>query len=209
MPTGAQKLNGIDQRTLSLVDYIFSANPSTGLGGWSRVEDLLSLFTGQTPVRTYADQTALLANTNIGIGYLVFVASSSDGWAVYLYNGPARDSITNYTLLFSQGNNVTVDPTTSIVLNFDSRKVRKFVSTTTFAAPKTITVTNDTNKGHFDYTFTITDVAAVLTCPSTFKMSDVRKAGNDITLNDVGRYKMIGDWDGTNWNVELTQSPYV
>jgi hypothetical protein len=208
-PSWSTARNGINPRAISLTDYIFSGNPTTGLGGWSEVNVLLALFTSQTPVKSYADQTALLANTNLGVGYLAFVASSSDGWAVHLYNGPVATSIANYTLLFSQGNNVIVDPTTSIVLNFDGRKERKFVSTASFAVAKTITVTNDTNKGHFDYTFTITNVAAVLTCPTTFKMADVRKVGNDITLNDVGRYKMVGDWDGTNWNVELTQSPYA
>jgi hypothetical protein len=165
------------------------------------------LFTGQTPIKTYADQTALLANTNLGIGYIAFVSSSSDGWALYMYNGPLASSIANYTLLFNQGNHVIVDPTTSIVLNFDGRKNRKFVTTANIAAPKTITATNDTNKGHFDYTFPISNVAGVLTCPTTFKMNDVRKSGNDWTPDSVGRYKWIGDWDGTNWNIDV-YGPY-
>lgn len=208
MPTGPQLLNGIDPRTINIVDYIFSANPATGSGGWSPVSSLLSLFTGQTPIKSYADQTALLANTNLGIGYMAFVASSSDGWALYLYNGPAASSISNYTLLFSQGNNVVVDPTSGIALNFNGRKERKFVTTTNIAIPKTITVAEAANAGHFKYIFPISNVAGVLTVPSTFKMSDPRKVGNDITLLDTGRYVMTGDWDGTNWNVIIT-GPYA
>lgn len=210
--SGPSKINvaeNIPRALPTLLRLFFHADPATGIAKACTGSELVALFSALTPTVSYADQTALLANTTLPIGFLAFVASSSDGWALYMYNGPARDDIANYTLLLSQGNNVVVDPTTSIVLNFDGRKDRKFVSTASFAAPKTITVTNDANKGHFVYTFTITDVAAVLTCPATFKMADVRKVGNDITLVDVGRYKMTGDWDGTNWNIELTQSPYA
>jgi hypothetical protein len=207
MPSGPQKLNGTDPRAISLADFIFSADPNTGLGGWSTVQSLLTLFTGQTPIKSYADRTALLANTNLGIGYLAFVAADSDGWAVFMYNGPAANSIANYTLLLSQGNNVVVDPTAGISLDFDGRKARKFLTTANIATPKTITEANATLKGHFDYTFPISDVAAVLTCPATFKMNDVRKVGNDWTPDAVGRYKWVGDWDNTNWNIDV-YGPY-
>jgi hypothetical protein len=198
-----KKINEVTRSLPTLARLFGHGDPSTGIWNACTGTELLALFTGQTPIKTYADQTALLANTNLGIGYIAFVSSSSDGWALYLYNGPLASSLSNYTLLLSQGNAVIVDPTTSIVLNFDGRKNRKFVTTANIATPKTITATNDTNKGHFDYTFPISNVAGVLTCPTTFKMNDVRKSGNDWTPDSIGRYKWIGDWDGTNWNIDV------
>jgi hypothetical protein len=202
-----KKIHQLDPGIFTLTRLIAHADPATGLAKKGTIGDFIALITGQTPVKTYADQTALLANTNLGIGYLAFVASSSDGWALYLYNGPAANDIANTTLLISQGNAVVVDPAAGIALNFDGRKNRKFVTTANIATPKIITVTNDANKGHLDYTFPISDVAGVLTMPATFKMNDVRKVGNDWTPDAVGRYKLVGDWDDTNWNLDM-YGPY-
>jgi hypothetical protein len=206
-PSKINETNNIPRALPSLVRLLFHADPATGIAKACTVQELVALFSGLTPTISYADQTALLANTDLPIGFLAFVANSSDGWALYLYNGPAPDNIANYTLLLSHGNAVVVDPAAGIVLNFDGRKNRKFVTTTNIAAPKIITVTNDANKGHLDYTFPISNVAGVLTMPATFKMNDVRKVGNDWTPDNVGRYKLVGDWDGTNWNLDM-YGPY-
>jgi len=85
---------------------------------------------------------------------------------------------------------------------------RRFIGSATFATAKTITLTNSTKAKRFIFTFEITDVAAVLTLPSTFKSADVRKSGNDWTAIDIGQYKMVGDYNGTDWNIDIT-GPYA
>jgi hypothetical protein len=193
----------------NLTDLWYFANPSTGKGFKNVVSALLTLLgAGIVPITAFADKTALLAGTSIVANYFAYVAADTGGWALYIYLGGDKSLIASYQLVASEGGLITIDPTSGIALDFDNKRILKFVSTATFAVPKTITVPNSAAGKHFDYTFTITDVAAVITVPVTFKLSDVRKIGNDITLLDVGRYKMVGDWDGTNWNIELTQSPY-
>lgn len=89
----------------------------------------------------------------------------------------------------------------TITLDFNSLKQRAFYGSATFSTPKTIAVSNATNIISFNFSFTITDVAAVLTMPATFVMSDVNWDGTDWTPPNTGNFLMGGYYDGTNYMV--------
>jgi hypothetical protein len=108
-----RKLNEIQQRTLSLSDLLFTANPSNGIGGRSTLQALRDLlFQGQstpTPLNEFSDITQLLANTVIQTNYFALVVDATDDpaigdefWALYQYRSGARNELDSYRLIGSE-----------------------------------------------------------------------------------------------------------
>lgn len=96
----------------------------------------------------------------------------------------------------------------TITLDMNSQIQRMHVGSASFSTPKTIALSNTTNSLVFNFVFTITDVAAVLTLPADFKMSDVLQFdGTDWTPLSTGEYEMAGSFDGTSWLVKIA-GPY-
>lgn len=97
----------------------------------------------------------------------------------------------------------------TITFDFDSRRDRIFYGSASFSTTKTIALSNSTNAVRLCFIFQITDVAAVLTFPSSFLMSDPR--WNDSTYEwtavEAGKYKAEAKYDGTNWYIDIT-GPY-
>lgn len=96
----------------------------------------------------------------------------------------------------------------TITLAFSSSPQKNFKGSASFAVPKTIAHSGDTNAARHTFSFEITNVAAVLTLPNTYLMSDVRFDGDDWMPDQVGKFKLIADYDGTNWIAEM-HGPYV
>lgn len=86
---------------------------------------------------------------------------------------------------------------------------RRFKGSASFATPKTIALSFNTNANHFTFIFTITDVAATLTFPAGFKSSDTRFASLVFTSVEIGAFKMTADYDGTSWYVDFSPLPYA
>jgi hypothetical protein len=108
-----RKLNEIQQRTLSLSDILFTANPSNGIGGRSTLQALRDLlFQGQstpTPLNEFSDIAQLLANTVIQTNYFALVVDATDDpaiddefWALYQYRSGARNDLDSYRLIGSE-----------------------------------------------------------------------------------------------------------
>lgn len=99
----------------------------------------------------------------------------------------------------------------TVTLNFASDEQRIFVGSASFAAPKTIALSNATNAKRFEFIFTITDAAAILTFPSAFIMNDIRwsTGSQEWEPNDIGTYKGSALFDGTNWILDISQTPYL
>lgn len=95
----------------------------------------------------------------------------------------------------------------TITLDLDSKKQRMFDGSATFSTAKTIAFSNTTNAHVFSFTFEITNVAAVLTLPSSVIMSNGDFDGDDWTPPSTGKYKMGGTFDGSEWWVEIA-GPY-
>lgn len=110
-------------------------------------------------------------------------------------------------------------PSTSggtITLDCNDQVQRMFVGSASFATPKTIALSNDSNALVINFVFTITNVAGVLTFPSTFKMESFEQTAlarwddtaHTFTISGTGRHQFSATWDGTNWNMVAT-TPFL
>lgn len=100
----------------------------------------------------------------------------------------------------------------TITLNFNNNGTATFFGSASFATAKAIAHSNDSNAVKYDFTFQITDVAAKLTFPAGYIMSDIRwEAANPQEWEpaETGKYKATATYDGTNWWLEISASPYV
>jgi hypothetical protein len=83
---------------------------------------------------------------------------------------------------------------------------------TSFATPKTVALSNDTRARKIDFSFQITNVAAIITFPASFIMSDVRwEEDNPQEWKpvEVGKYTGTALYDGTNWFLTISPSVFV
>jgi hypothetical protein len=98
----------------------------------------------------------------------------------------------------------------TITLDFNNQVQRMFVGSASFATPKTIALSNDTNGLVLNLVLTLTNVAAVLTFPSTFTMLATEGGArwNDgaktFTPAATGKHEFSATWDGTDWNMKAT-----
>lgn len=104
--------------------------------------------------------------------------------------------------------NTVVSATTStagatITLNMDSKVQKIHVGSASFSNPKTLAMSNTTNALDFIFIFEITDLAAVLTFPADWISDDFNFDGTAWTPGEIGKYKMGGPFDGTNWHVSI------
>lgn len=96
----------------------------------------------------------------------------------------------------------------TITLDMDSKVQRIFVGSASFATPKTIAMSNTTNALVFNLFVNVTNLAAVLTVPADWFMSDLQFDGTEWTPPETGRYELGGSFDGTNWWVKI-QGPFA
>lgn len=80
-----------------------------------------------------------------------------------------------------------------------------------FATPKTVSLVGDTNAHKFDFSFQITDVAAILTFPGNFLMSDTRwdESTQEWEALEIGKYIGAALFDGSNWFLTISPVPFV
>jgi len=98
----------------------------------------------------------------------------------------------------------------TIDFDFALKQARKFLGSASFATAKSITFSNATNAVEFDFFFQITNVAAILTFPSSVIMNDVRwnTSGQTWEASEIGIYKASALFDGTNWIMDIS-NPYA
>jgi hypothetical protein len=96
----------------------------------------------------------------------------------------------------------------TITLDMNSQIQRSFVGSATFAAAKILALSNTTNSLFFNFIFEITNIAAIITMPSDFLMSDANWDGTDWTPSQTGKYELGGSFDDTNnvWCVKISGS---
>lgn len=112
-------------RNPALTDLVLFANPGTGVAGVNTVAKMLALISSSTaskPVTSFADITAMLANTDISEGSFAFVIDASDhilnGWGLYQYLSGSRSSISSYQLIA-----YNVDITKQFTLSWYSNQI--------------------------------------------------------------------------------------
>jgi hypothetical protein len=123
-----------------------------------------------------------------------------DGTQFHLLSGSAGGGGSGESELTSSS---TSTSGSTITLDMNSASQRMFYGSATFSTPKTITLSNTTGALVFNFIFEVTDVAAVLTMPATFLMTDANFDGTDWSPLLTGKYEMGGSWDGTNWYVKI------
>lgn len=99
----------------------------------------------------------------------------------------------------------------SINFDFGSGYQSIFVGISSFSTPKTITFSNTTNAKRFEFIIENSSVDAVITFPSSVIMNDIRW-DEDLKQwypDDIGVYKGAAIFDGTNWILDMSQSPYA
>jgi hypothetical protein len=108
---------------------------------------------------------------------------------------------------------VSTDTTgATITLNFANNPVRNFFGSASFATAKAIAHSNAGNAVKYDFMFEITNTNAKLTFPAGYIMSDVRweqTNPQEWEPAETGKYKATATYDGTNWWLEISASPYV
>lgn len=141
-------------------------------------------------------------------------ASTEDGTEIiaYVQGGTSVQGTLQRIANLSDGVLSVVTTAGTITLNFANKIRRNFAGATSFATPKTIAHSNDSNAVKYSFHFNITDVAAKLTFPAAYIMSDARwEAANPQEWEpaDIGKYKATATYDGTNWWLEISPSPYI
>jgi hypothetical protein len=101
--------------------------------------------------------------------------------------------------------NTEVDTTIDIVLDFKNKNYGKFFGSNIISTAKNLSLLYDANGDEFKFIFIVDNVAAVLELPANFQLDNalwdsVAKTWSPV---DLGKYKMRGDRDGTNWTVEI------
>lgn len=107
------------------------------------------------------------------------------------------DLLTNTSVVTTSG---------TITLNFANTRDRIFYGATSFSTTKTIALSNDSLAKRLTFIFQITDTAAILTFPSSFRMSDAMWGANGAytwQALDVGTYKAKAEFDGTLWYLDM------
>lgn len=89
----------------------------------------------------------------------------------------------------------------TITMDMNGRRHRKFVGSASFSTPKTIALSNDTAIEEIIFFFSVTDVNAELTMPSSFVMSDINFDGSIWTPPATGKFMLGGSYDGTEIGV--------
>lgn len=219
---GPAKLNNdtaIPYGDVTLDKLIFFAPPSTGQGQKNTLQALFNAFaaTSTAPVKSYADITALLANTDVPTLFFGFVSDAQDDpavgsaqWGLYLYQGGDRDELASYTLIMKEsalsgggGSNIEIIAVNTtggtITLPFGDEEEEIFVGMTSFATAKDIALTDTTNAKRLNFSFNITNTAAVLTFPSDFAMNDVRwdSGTKEFTPDNTGVHRGVAIFDGS------------
>lgn len=100
----------------------------------------------------------------------------------------------------------------TITLDLESLDQKMYVGSTSFGTPKTIALSNATNGLVIDFKFNLSNVAAVLSFPSSFTMQTTDLRWNDgahtFTPAATGLHEFSATFDGTDWHLKAT-NPYA
>lgn len=95
----------------------------------------------------------------------------------------------------------------TVTLDLNNQNVRGFYGSASFATPKTLALSNTTSAGVFIVQLNVTNVAAVLTVPADWKMTDINFDGSTWTPPQTGEYIFGGKLINSVWYVNVA-GPY-
>lgn len=136
-------------------------------------------------------------------------ASTGNGTITGLFMRESRQDIADSFLNKKDGlSETSVDVSgSSVVLDFDNSWKGVFKGSASFDTAKEIGLDNDDTAQEFVFAFEITNIAAELTLPSDFTMSDAlweRSSDNVWSPLDIGKYLMKGEFIDSEWKVTIS-----
>lgn len=167
-----------------------SARIDVSGGAFTPIIDISASYAGQSSITT----TGTLTSGATGAGFTVALGTSTVTGALPVANLTAKYILDSATPSTAGG---------TITLDMNSQIQRLFVGSASFSTPKTLAISNATNALVFNFHFQITDIAATLTLPSGWLMSDALFASNVWTPVTTGLYELGGSFDGTNWKIKI------
>lgn len=141
--------------------------------------------------------TGTLTTGATGAGFTIALGTSTVTGALPVANLTAKYILDQATPSTSGG---------TITLDMNSQIQRSHVGSASFSGPKTIALSNTTNSLVFNFYFNVTNVAAVLTMPSDFKLPiSADWDGSAWTPPATGEYEMGGSFDDVNniWYIKI------
>lgn len=104
----------------------------------------------------------------------------------------------------------SVDTSGAITLNFKNASDVIFYGSAQISANKVISFSNSTNATKLTFLFDLSGTQT-LTFPSSCLMNDIRwNSGTKVWSSlEAGKYKAFANFDGTNWYLEISQSPFI
>ena len=105
---------------------------------------------------------------------------------------------------------VSIDPTITPAFQFSNRNTIWNFIIEPIAATYTWTLSNADYAYKFTFMFEMLGLHAQ-TFPSSFIMSDPRwdDSAKEWTPLETGKYKAVAEFDGTNWYLDISPSPYI
>lgn len=100
----------------------------------------------------------------------------------------------------------------TITLDFEGEKERMFVGSASFGTPKTIALDNEENALCMNFKFNLSNVAAVLTFPTSFSMQTLdsvrwNDGAHTFTPASTGLHVFSATFDGTDWHL-IASGPF-
>lgn len=207
------------------IDYTNGQKASGSQPGFLSSTDWSTFSVGSTSFTTLGTVTTGTWHAN-GIGVPFGGTGQSSLTPGDIWYGSSTPNITAKLGIGTSNQTVIVDPSTTlpvwssinvvdlnttstagstVTLNCNNQYQRMFAGSATFSSAKTMAVSSTTNTRVFDFNFEVTNVAATLTLPSIWLMSDSNfNTGTRIwTPPAIGKYEMSGTFDGTNWKIKI------
>lgn len=168
----------------------------------------------------YGNKWILIPKNGAPDGYSLVMSTPIPQWQSVVGNGIPSGGLTGQVLKKNSNtpfdvswvnpdvNTAAIDPSSGIVINFNSSGHIIGVVSTPVSVPKNVTFSNPGLV--FDLVFQVANLAAVLTWPESVIMSDERfdETSDQWTPVELGIYKAHGVLAGSTWIVEISKVPF-
>lgn len=171
--------------TVDIADGAQILVKTIGAGQVTFVPDGIVSITGSSGNLLSPGQNSLMA----------LIKRGTDEW--YLENGSA---VPTYDL-----ENTEVDTTGgTVILDFNSAFEAQFTSSDDIPSTRDVDISNDTVAIRFVWLFNISTLTpTLLQFPANWIMNDPNFSSNAWTAPSTGDYKMRGEFDGTDWIIDI------
>jgi hypothetical protein len=176
----------------TVTDVTGTTNRITSTGGPTPTIDISASYVGQSSIST----TGTLTSGSTGAGFTISFTNSTLSGRVTEGNIPLKYIMDEATASTAGG---------TITLDCNNQIQRLFLGSASFATSKILALSSTTDTKIFNFAFTITNIAAAITCPSSFTSANINyNTTTDVwTPTATGTYEMGGRLIGSVWSVKI------